>query len=149
MRLVKPDEPVWEYAYRDNFLVIPITHYVRKDGHLVMQGDLAKEAEARHPGLAKRWGYLVKAGVEYPVHRNKDFNLIGLKVRDSHLSKFEEETITTSLLYLNDKSTSNMNYVFYLDGFLGGNRFKSLHEELLTSDRIIVFSSDAHDEELD
>lgn len=133
-----PEKNIWEYAQRDNFIVIPVTGFVRKDGGIAAVHPVTKEAYELHPILPKKLGYLFSQGVTAPTHRTKSVNLIALKDREHYASKPSPEIVSESLLILNEVSLENRDYVFYLPGFLGGDEFISLHEEILLSDRIVV-----------
>lgn len=146
MRHVRTSESIWDYEHRDNFLVIPITGFVRKDNGLAFTHPLAKEAEERYPGLSRRWGYLFKSGVVAPTHRTKNLNLIGMKEKDHYAAGPSEESVITSLYLINDLSTDNRDYIFYLYGFLGGDKFADKHEEILTSDRVVLLSPETHED---
>lgn len=138
MRIAKTNESIWSYSGRDNFLVIPINSFVRKDGGLAMSSDLAKEAGEKFPSLGLRWGYLVKNGVVMPIHRSSDFCLVGLKEKDHYASKVNPVVISDSLSLLNETSLNNPEHIYYLQGYLGGEEFSRMHEAILSSDRIVL-----------
>lgn len=140
-----PDKDIWEYAHRDNFIVIPVTGFVRKDGGIAAIHPVTKEAYELYPMLPKKLGYLFANGVTAPTHRTKNVNLIALKDREHYASKSIESVVSESLMILNEVSSENRDYIFYLPGFLGGEEFSKLHEEILSSDRIVVaLSSDTN-----
>lgn len=151
MRIGRYDEnqSIWDYKGKDNFIVVPITGFVRKDGALSFVHPLAKRADEDFPKLSLKWGWMTSNGVLTPVHRTSEVNLIGMKDRDHYASAPDEEVIRDSLLTLNEVSWNNSSYVFYLDGFLGGEDFAQLHKDVLTSDRIVVLvSRDSNVDEL-
>lgn len=147
MRLAVPDneETIWDYEGRENFIVVPITGFLRKDNAVAMVHPIAKEAEDRYPKLANKWGWLTVNGA-IPTHRTKKVNLIGLKDRKHYASNPDDETVTESLLFLNELSLDNPDYVFYLDGYLGGEKLAELNKQLLTSDRIVILERGHIDE---
>jgi hypothetical protein len=148
MRIGHPEEneTIWDYQGRDNFIVIPITGFVRKDKALTFIHPVAKQAEEKFPKLAAKWGYLVSSGIYAPIHRTKYLNLLGLKDRQHYAAAPDESTISASLMFLNELSWDNPRYVFYLDGFLGGDEFIELHKRYLTSDKVVVLLSSASHE---
>ena len=151
MQRVRPDEQytIWDYHGRENFLVIPITKFIRKDGAVTFVHPLAKQAEERFPKLSAKWGWMLSKHILGPTHRTRYMNLIGLPDREHYASQASEVCIRTSLLFLNELSWDNLNYVFYLDGYLGGEEFAPLHKELLTSDGIVVLvSHNSNEDEL-
>lgn len=135
---IKTDEPFWEYSGKENFLVLPITKHVRKDGGLVFVSEESKEASERFPDLQKVWGYFVGSGVQAPTYRRSNVNLIGAIERNHYASNPDEETIEQSLYLLKETSDNNPTYLFYLHGPLGGDRFLDLHKRILSNDRFIV-----------
>lgn len=138
MRIVKTKESIWGYVGRDNFLVVPINTFIRKDGGLALSSPLAKEAEEKFPNLSGRWGYLIKNGVLMPTHRSSDFCLVGVMEREHYASKSNPLVITDSLSLLNETSLDNPEHIYYLSGYLGGEEFSQMHETMLTSDRIVI-----------
>lgn len=137
MRLTITDESIWDYQGRENFIVVPITGFLRKDNAVALVHQVAKEAEERYPKLSNRWGWLMTNGA-VPIHRTKSVNLIGVKDRKHYAANPDDDTVTESLMFLNELSMDNPNYVFYLDDFLGGEKLADLNKKFLTSERIIV-----------
>ncbi len=135
MLTVKTDESFWTYSGQNNFLVIPITRYLRQDGYITLIDPIAKEAEQLHPPLRRIWGYLVDAGIKLPVYSRGIYNLVGAATRHHYASKPDQEIVIESLNLLVELADSNPEYLFYLNDYLGG--FKELNEEIL-SDRFIV-----------
>lgn len=135
---IKTDESIWEYSGKENFIVLPITKHVRKDGGLVFVNDETKEASEKFPDLQKVWGYFVEKGVHVPTYRRSNLNLIGAVDRNHYASNPDEETVEQSLYLLKETSDNNPNYLFYLQGPLGGDKFSELNYKILNSDRFIL-----------
>lgn len=145
MREFKTDESLWDYADKENFLVIPITSYVRKDGSLVLTNELAKEAAEKFADLQKRWGYFIENGVSLPTYRRANMNLMGIVERKHYASKPDKETVEEGLYLLNEASSENPSYVFYMYGLIGGEEFRDSHEKILTNERIILLEREKDD----
>lgn len=137
MLQVKTDESFWNYSGQENFLVIPITSYIRKDGNLVLVSDEGKEAATQFQDLQKVWGYLVGRGVPLPTLRRRGVNLVGVMDREHYASNPNKDFLETSLYLLREMSESNPNYLFYLLGPLGGKGFEELNSRILNTDRFI------------
>lgn len=132
---VRTDEPFWEYAGKDNFLVLPITSHIRKDGGVTFVDPIAKEAAEKYPDLQKRWGYFLSHGVAVPLYRSKTVNLAGIPIRNHYASKVDSEMVETGLYLLQETAMANPTYLFYLQPL---SEDIELHARILDLDRIIL-----------
>lgn len=139
MQVIDTSENYWDYMAEDNFLVIPISEYVKKSGELSTYGEFGKSAAEKYPSLLSQWGYFLNAGVELPVYRipNKG-GLLGGVEKEHYASAMSEELVYRSLLHINEFVLNNPTVFVYLPGWLGGEDFQELHEKTLQSDRIVV-----------
>lgn len=115
LKIIKTDEPIENYEQSDNFVVVPITLYTRKDGGLVFVHELAKLFDNKY-NLSKKWGYLVSSGIHYPVYRTDNTNLIGLPIQKHYKSAFDVELFTEGLFYLSEFASGYKDYLFYIIG---------------------------------
>jgi hypothetical protein len=141
---IKTDETFWNYSGKENFLVLPITTHVRKDGGLVFVREEAKEAAEKFPDLQKVWGYFIKSGVQTPTYRRSNINLIGAIERKHYASNPDEEVVEQSLYLLKETSDNNPGYLFYLQQPLGGDDFYELNKRVLSTDRFILLERVPH-----
>jgi hypothetical protein len=134
---VKTDEPLWNYADKENFFVVPTTTYIRKDGVLALVSPVAKDALSKFPQLAKRWGYMMSMGV-IPTYRSGAVNLIGLADRAHYASKPDKDTIEASLYALNERADNSPGFIFYLYEPLGGWEYLNTHLDILKCGNIVL-----------
>jgi len=138
MICVNSDEPLWNYAGEKNYLVIPISEYIKRDGRLSIVGADATEALTRFPDLPIVWGYFVGRGIQAPTFRRRGINLIGGLERKHYASKPSPEVVRGSLYLLREAAEDSPDFLFYFNGPLGGEECFRHHEEILKSDRFII-----------
>lgn len=115
LRIIKTDEPIENYEASNNYIVLPITQFVRKDGGLVFTHETSKFFSEKYQ-INRYWGYLVSQGIQYPVYRGKNTNLLGLPTQQHYKSAFSSELLVNSLLWLSELAEANRDYLFYLSG---------------------------------
>jgi hypothetical protein len=115
LKIIKTDEPIQNYEQVDNFIIVPITLHTRKDGGLVFSHEIAKMFDKNY-NLSKKWGYLVNSGINYPVYRHDNTNLIGIPVQKHYKSAFDKTIFTEGLFYLSEFASGYKDYLFYITG---------------------------------
>jgi hypothetical protein len=105
---------IFEYEGENNFIVLPITRFVRKDGNLAAISDVTKLFFERYINLSKKWGYMVSQEIPYPSYSTKSTNLIGIPNKNHYASALNNKMFEDGLWYIREESLLKTNFVFYI-----------------------------------
>jgi hypothetical protein len=122
---------LFEYEGEYNFITLPITQFVRKDGNLAIVSPTTKLFFEKYPQLPKKWGYMISNDVIYPSYTNSKTNLLGIPNKKHYASAVSEEIFKEGLWYIKEESLLKTNFVFYImyEDFMNEEIIKEIFKE--------------------
>jgi hypothetical protein len=122
---------IFEYEGEGNIIILPITQFVRKDGHLAIISDNTKLFFEKYPHLSKKWGYMISNEIPYPSYITNTTNLIGLPNKNHYASAINWELFEEGLWYVKEESLLKPGFIFYLieEVFMNKNRLKEIFKD--------------------
>ena len=95
MKEIKGD--IWEEVEKnDGIILIPVNHFIKKNGEAVMGRGLALQAKTKYPDLPKIWGDAIKQCGAL-VHYCRKHNVILFQVKKSWFDKADLSLINRGL----------------------------------------------------
>lgn len=120
MQLAKTDEPLKNYAGDENLLVIPITGFVKADGHVSVIDKHAKELTMLYPEMTRYFGFMISQGITLPVYRREGINVAGVIDRLHYAAGQDDDLVADGLTSIVELAASYPEMLVYMFP-LGGN----------------------------
>jgi hypothetical protein len=126
--IAKLENNIFEYEGETNYVILPITQFVRKDGNLAIVSEVSKVFFEKYPNLSKKWGYMISQEIPYPSFTTKTTNLLGVPNKTHYASAVNEEIFEEGMWYVKEESLLKSNFIFYLieESFMDKNKLKEI-----------------------
>lgn len=140
------DEPLINYAGDDNLLVVPITGFVRKDGHVALVDEDAKLISEKYPEMTKYFGYMVQNDITAPVFRREGINVLGIVDRGHYASALDVDLVSEGIMRIADAADEYQDMLVYLFPF-GGD--EDTNKEMFAESKnvVLLIREDRHEQE--
>lgn len=136
------EKDIFSYEGEKNVIVLPITSFVRKDGHLAVTNNVTKMFFDKYVNLSKKWGYMIENNVIYPSFTSSKTNLIGVVEKRHYASSVDEESIESSFWYIRENALLKSDYIFYLIPIGKESEEKRAKEVLNNLDNVVFLKEE-------
>lgn len=111
------DEPLINYTGADNLVVVPITAFIRKDGHVAVIDEDAKMLADAYPEMTKYFGYMLSEEIPAPIFRRVGVNIMGVVDREHYKSALDEDLVRDGLRIIREAAETHRDMLVYLFPF--------------------------------